>query len=569
MLNLQRSAGNAAVTALVAGEAAGPPFLPPAVRAAGEPVLQRAISRGSGWGWPFWVTGGQELWTDIQSLFNTRLFAAQVSLTQLRATYPSDRDLMKQLTAVDKMIADNDNRAITFEEAQKLHAPLKKLVARAEAAVTKAPEKEAARLRREAAERKAVLKSRKEVVQLLDRLTVLTQAVIDEENQPDQLLQARLKRLQAELEGRKETASPLSPGYMKVTVQQITGLEEAYGEAATRTEQARLEKIRLEKQRILDDQQREEESLRRFGVDTLAEAEKVQRACLKDGDVKWAKATNHQVFVAPVKALDAAVKALKLLKESGVGTREALSESLELVKTRAGEIRLQAAGRNAEEPAKITQALADLNLLMAGRGAAAGTRPRKKDLKDVVEPLGIPGRVNEVEEAYEVHHWDTAPQAALRRERLKSLEGETARWDSVATWMREAGLGGTPRTSPKGPLFIRRLGSIRAFPSHFSQYLSNAALPKDRRRTPIDKVMESLFPNAVAGKGPHITQERSPDFGAPENARYFKGGKFRPGSAPLDERGPLQAALSETMNTQIAQIQSNLETVLLPPEGDD
>ena len=133
--------------------------------------------------------------------------------------------------------------------------------------------------------------------------------------------------------------------------------------------------------------------------------------------------------------------------------------------------------------------------------------------------------------------------------------------------MRESGLGGTPRTSANGPLYLRKTAAVRDFPTHFSQYENNAALPPLRRRSSIDEAMEALFPDADGLMGAHLTQERAPVFGSADNARLYKGnGRFTPGTIRLQDQEDVRGAMQVELTAEVDRIRTRLTDVLLPAE---
>lgn len=78
---------------------------------AGVDVAQRVVSRGSGtgWGFPFWVEGGEALWKRIDTGFNTDLPSRQSQLAALvGATHPV-------VTEIAKFVKAWDNRIIYFK----------------------------------------------------------------------------------------------------------------------------------------------------------------------------------------------------------------------------------------------------------------------------------------------------------------------------------------------------------------------------------------------------------------------------------------------------------------------
>jgi guanyl-specific ribonuclease Sa len=103
---LQRSVGNRVTTALLASQATAPV------------MVQRVLTRGSGWGWPGWVDGNaKQLWADLDRKFNQELGVLKGDLETLRTRNPF---ATLTITAVITEITDAQkayDRAIPHSEA--------------------------------------------------------------------------------------------------------------------------------------------------------------------------------------------------------------------------------------------------------------------------------------------------------------------------------------------------------------------------------------------------------------------------------------------------------------------
>lgn len=509
-----------------------------------------------------WVEGGQERWNALDKAFNTDLFTARDDLAELADKIKGNADIAAARKAVSDLLAAHDGKAITFAAAEGL---LKEV--NAALVLTEKARKVPDRLRREEEERTqqetALKASRKRITELQGQLEELTAMQIGEGHlhEDDKRRMAGIVKELREA-GEKQTAA--SKGFFMQIEKRIQAVDAAYTEAFRASEAARVlgERQRQESERQERIRKAAAERERRVKLFTDGMARKdVDGGVFTTDSVSRAFVTNPGKFQLLRTEL---TEALKPFKGFSVDTfaEESFSAAGEALDGVARRIRAKADDVNGGETAAIAAAAQALTGVVTSAEQDLGSQPKKAQAKEAAAAAGIPGRSKEVIDAYEALHFDTGPQQKLRQARLDSAKGQVDMWNHIGAWMREAGLGGTPRTSPSGPLFLRPSQTVSGFATHLSQYQANAALPAARRKATIDAVMGALFPDAQGWMGVHLTQERS-GYGSPENARLYKGnGNFNPGSVPVLERDTVRDRMREVLAAEIERIKVRLEGVL-------
>jgi len=286
----------------------------------------------------------------------------------------------------------------------------------------------------------------------------------------------------------------------------------------------------------------------------------------EEGPIKRAIVTAGDLLKDDRTKLQGAIKIVKAFTIKSEPDSEKLKAAVVDLEKFASDITKKAQSINAKEAENIALAVDDVAVAVTGRGLPEGTEPRVADVKKAATGRQVPGRHEDVQAGYAFKYRDTEPQKTLQKARAKTRAGEADKWNQVGVWMNELGFGGNARPSSNGPVFLSRCtAAIGGFATHVSQFQANAALPASGLKSSVDEAMDALFADAVGNKGPHITLERSPAFGSPDNARLFKGsGKFHPGNLSAAEQDDVKNKMRSALDSEMARIRTRLQMFLQP-----
>ena len=222
------------------------------VRGPEQAVIQRALSRGSGWGWPFWVNStAAQLWADLDRKFNTELVTLKSDLELLRTNNPF---AAATLNAAIKEIEDTNKAhdgAVDYPGAGALNKTLDDLIAKVGNIKTA--------VRGERRDRLAAFKTRLG--------TPLTSMAID--FAATKLNSQDRKNLVAELSGYE--SNPNLPVNAATIEASVASLEQAYSNARDKTAGLKVkkakeqERLRAEEERqakLEDEERKREEALK-------------------------------------------------------------------------------------------------------------------------------------------------------------------------------------------------------------------------------------------------------------------------------------------------------------------
>ena len=284
-----------------------------------------------------------------------------------------------------------------------------------------------------------------------------------------------------------------------------------------------------------------------------------------DGEIDEARLILHpsQPFTKNALALDRKIKDFPEF-EAGKPQHDQLQAALDALAVAGNLLRIPARAAIASRAADVTAAvLAVTNATTVGAKARpVGTEPYEAALKAACAK--IPGLIEEVRTLYRSANHTSAPQVKRRDDKQAQLQGEADKYERIGGWMNACGLTGGERTGLNGPVFMRGASSlINGYTAHVSQYLANAALPPDRRKSKLPDAMAALFGAPGPVTGPHITVERVDDYGSPDNARlFFRSARFLPGNIPFDEQADYQAKMRAQLNHAMNSFQTALSNIL-------
>lgn len=259
--------------------------------------------------------------------------------------------------------------------------------------------------------------------------------------------------------------------------------------------------------------------------------------------------------------LEKLIAGLSVFKE-GEPKQGELDEAAKKIDDLGGWLRSKLGPVVAGRDAFVAKAVDAVEEVISKRGEPPGAEGYVKDFRNAAGVFT--GLVEDIRDAYRVKHFDSAPQKTRRAQQAKSKAGEDAKFDKVGGWMGECGLGGSPRSGPNGPVFMSAASTqIGEFKTHFSQYQANAEVPPKGMASTTAEAMAALF----AGSGvfcPHLTQERSPQHGSPDNARYFASGRFLPGNTPLEQQDALESKMAAELKRMLGVFKARIGDILKP-----
>jgi guanyl-specific ribonuclease Sa len=215
-------------------------------------LVQRALTRGSGWGAMGWTDGpaGQKLWEDIDRKFNTELPALKSKLTGLKTDngfFASE--LQAAVDAIVKFERENST-PIVYSGAKALDALLNGAITKAEAVVTELGVQQVAREKQKAIEIEA---AKVALDKLLAKIELLP-AKVSQVKPPDFSARRELKKALEDLKAEKRAVSDED---LLALSARLVKVEKSFNDSADLALKAKQEKeaaeLAQEKQQQLDE----------------------------------------------------------------------------------------------------------------------------------------------------------------------------------------------------------------------------------------------------------------------------------------------------------------------------